>query len=114
MALSDAENDIGMLRLPGIVSFAMGHASGAVKAAAQFSTASNAGDGAAQVLESFLLGGEAPVFEGEKPVFSLRRSYAESGCQVYFIAFFQLGLFLLALRSFPRSSNIGKAEIAIH
>ena len=59
LALGDAENDIEMLSLPGVVSVAMGHASDVVQSAACYVTKSNKDDGAARVLESIMLP-EAP------------------------------------------------------
>jgi hydroxymethylpyrimidine pyrophosphatase-like HAD family hydrolase len=54
VAVGDAENDIGMLSLPGVLSVAMGQAPPSVQAAARFLTASNTEDGAAAVFESVL------------------------------------------------------------
>mmetsp|Transcript_11816 Transcript_11816/g.25656 ORF Transcript_11816/g.25656 Transcript_11816/m.25656 type:complete len:89 (-) Transcript_11816:138-404(-) len=53
-AIGDAENDIEMLQLAG-VSVAMGNAPSTVQHVAQYVTATNAEDGAAEALEQFVL-----------------------------------------------------------
>ncbi len=57
LAIGDAENDIELLKLAGI-GVAMGNASPVVKAAADYVTASNDEDGAAQAIERFVLADE--------------------------------------------------------
>ena len=55
MAIGDASNDISMLRVAGL-GVAMGQASRRVRATADVVTGSNAEDGLAQALETYVLG----------------------------------------------------------
>ena len=54
MACGDGSNDLSMLRAAG-VGVAMANAEAAVKAAADFVTGDNDGDGVAQAIERFCL-----------------------------------------------------------